>query len=161
MRKISMLLIVMLLISGIPLLSLNGECQDESNLSVQLKFSHSYALEGAEVTVSAIINNTGSAAAYNVTVVFYLDGDEIGRKVIESINSNDSAFTSISWTAVKGVHKFTVKIDGTDISDTETFRVNVPKEEEPPFEEHIFYAAIVVLLILCLALIIWKYKKQK
>ncbi|MFH1403650.1 MAG: CARDB domain-containing protein [Candidatus Altiarchaeota archaeon] len=71
---------------------------------------------GEEVELSAVVENTGSAAG-DFKVSFTIDGNESASLAVDSVPGFSSKSVSTPWTAQLGVHEVCVTVDTEDTVD--------------------------------------------
>jgi hypothetical protein len=63
-----------------------------------VEFSRSDIIQGQEVSITAIIHNTGEAEAEDVIVTFQVNGEFIGNATVDSIPGGNTRGATVSWT---------------------------------------------------------------
>jgi outer membrane protein assembly factor BamB len=77
-----------------------------------IEFSESELIQGHELTITAVIHNTGQAEAVEVVISFLENGNYITNTTIDSIPGGDTRGATIQWTPEEaGDVDFTIKID--------------------------------------------------
>ncbi len=122
--------------------------------------------EGESVTITATVFNLGTEEAYYVTVVFNVDGVQIGpQKIISLIPVNESANASVTWTAIRGSHQISVLVDPANSTyelNEENNNATITVEVSAVGDFPIWIVAIVVVIILVLVgVMIWVMKWRR
>jgi subtilase family serine protease len=68
--------------------------------------------ENQKINIFVMVNNTGDADAYNVTVNFFIDGKMAGSKPISIIAMRANRTASWDWVPTAGKHNITVTVSG-------------------------------------------------
>jgi hypothetical protein len=108
---------------------------------------------GSQMTVLAIVANTGAADAYNITVKFYIDGTMVAQKSIELINKGSNRSVEFQWTALEGAHKLQVKAEATGLATAAGTETPVTIAKKPVTDvggngkdNTMLYIAVVVVI---------------
>ena len=145
-------------------LTIQVRLQDKPDLVVSsITFSASDPEEGDSVTITAEIDNDGSAVARSIIVHFYLDGDLLGEDSISTISSSLSGQATYEWKVVEGTHEISVIVDPADnineIDDTnnegsETITVAEASESSN-------WNVIVILLVVILGGVVFFINRSR
>jgi hypothetical protein len=111
-----------ILVTAVPLPDLVITTEDITFVS-----AHDPFLENDEINITAEIDNSGTADATNVKVLFYIGdpslGNFIGDFTISNIIFGESSTAYVTWTAINGTHKIWVVVDPLD-AVSESFEDN-------------------------------------
>jgi len=86
------------------------------------------AKSGQNLTISVVVENNGSRSIHGAMVVFLVDGEVIGSRLVD-IPSHSTATISTFWTAMEGDHELVLEVDSSEaISETSELnnRVTIP-----------------------------------
>lgn len=93
----------------------------QSDLKVEdLEFSDGSPGEDDNMTFNATVRNNGTMPMKNITLVFLVDGMEIGNVSDMALGPKENRTYSISWKAEAGIHNVSavLKIDGRMLSSS-------------------------------------------
>ncbi|MEM4729450.1 MAG: CARDB domain-containing protein [Thermoplasmata archaeon] len=135
-----------------------------------LVFSPENATEGKAVELVALVRNSGTDAADNVSVAFFRGTVRIGTKSVGELGPGNQSEVRISWTAIRGSHeiraeadpdKRIAELDEANNSLSRTLEVREKVEGEGrgflPFAAAISAVLIIVALV---ALVLWKRRRR-
>ena len=102
-----------------PNMSSNGELLFDVKIS-ELDFSDTEPIEDEEVTIFVTVVNNGTFPVTNLTVIFSIDNEELGRQNGISLEVNGSKLVEYNWTAEKWAHSIgaILSIDETPIKES-------------------------------------------
>ncbi len=92
-------------------LTLTYDTPDLSIDAPNVTVSPRLPLAGEETTVDVAILNHGSGPAMDVVVALLVDGTEVGRTTLPTIDVGERVHALLRWTAVLGYHRLTVRAD--------------------------------------------------
>lgn len=111
--------------------------------------------ENQKINIFVMVNNTGDADAYNVTVDFFIDGKLAGSKPISIIALRANRTASWDWVPSAGKHDITVTVSGDSAGPLTALRsVEVPAapSETGPY----LLAAGIGVLALVLGIVLYR-----
>ncbi len=82
-----------------------------------IEFSNTEPIEGEEIVIRVTLFNNNSTAISNLTVVFFVDGEDIGNISGISMEANETRVLEQEWTAEGGTHNVSaiIQIGGEPI----------------------------------------------
>ncbi|MEM4713213.1 MAG: CARDB domain-containing protein, partial [Candidatus Bathyarchaeia archaeon] len=110
---------------------LGGTIADFADFAVYpegITFSNSQPKAGDTITISVNIFNFGALLGNNVPIGLYVDSSLIETKTVSVIQSFSTQIVNFVWTATKGTHTLTVKVnEGQTISEKDYSNNQVSK----------------------------------
>ncbi len=73
-----------------------------------IEFSNTEPIEGEEIAIRVTLFNNNSTAISNLTVVFFVDGEDIGNISGISLEAYETRALEQEWTAEGGTHNVSV-----------------------------------------------------
>lgn len=111
--------------------------------------------ENQKVNIFVMVNNTGDADAYNVTVNFFIDGRLAGSKPISIIAMQANRTASWDWVPSAGKHNITVTVSG-DSAGTLNAQRSVEVPAAPSGTGPYILAAGIGMLAIVLAVVLYR-----
>ncbi len=116
-------------------------------------------------TIVANVKNVENYTLYNITVVFYIDGNRIGDYKIDKITANSTKEIKYVWVpdVHDGAHKLTIKLIGKGVIFANNQR-EITKEiyvGTPPNYDWIWYLGIATLSTLAVLFIFMFFGRKK
>lgn len=115
--------------------------------------SPSSPIEGDNVTITALVKNTGNASVSNVVVYLIVNGIKVNETTVSSLVIGETKTITFYWTAVYGTNNIIVYADPANtIEETNEannrfeFSINVT----PPVNENSLLLFLLIFLALCL-----------
>lgn len=116
------ILVFFLSLAVIPLIEAqNGGPISQPDIKVEnIGFSDEEPMEDDNITINATVRNNSTIPIQNATLVFLVNGQEIGNISDIALASDGSETYETSWKTEPGIHNVTavLKIDGTLIRDS-------------------------------------------
>jgi len=117
-----------------------------------MEFSNTEPIEGQEIVIRVTLFNNNSTAISNLTVVFFVDGEDIGNISGISLEAYETRVLEQEWTAEGGTHNVTVMIQiGGEPIPTPTYSEEITVAIGD-ITSLLLVLAVIVLLILGTAL---------
>lgn len=123
---------------------------------------------GDSVNLTAEVFNFGNEGATNVAVVFTVDGDRVGEKIIEYVPVNNSRSAKVTWVATVGHHIINITVDPTnqivernESNNRASIGVDV-KASVGDFPVWIIVVGVAIPLVLAVAIMyVMKWRRPK
>ena len=121
------------------------------NITGQILVSDDEPMEDDAISVHCILKNNESVDISNITVIFQIDGEEIGNISGLSIQGNASLDVECNWTAEKDTHTITIYAmeKNNNLLDTQlTKKITVEPKPLGDYFTPIVLLAVFLFLVL-------------